>query len=380
MRTSTRNVALLAVALAFPLGAGCAGDPIIGDPGIGGDNAMTSTGFFQGNAGGGSFGSDGSFSSGPFLQPGVWFKKYGDEEDQRASAVAVNFAGEVALVGTAKGIINFGNIPWEGTKTDTDVVVAKLSVEGQSMWSRRYGDSCDQHSGAVAHLPSGSVLLAGDFCGAMDFGTTSLQTKGAEVDLFVAVIDTLGEDVYSRSFGGKGAQIARAAVVDPQGNAVIVGSFAEAFDDGSGEAPSAGLDDAFVAVMDGAGKPLWGRTIRGDENQRGTGVSFALNEDVAISGTSDEMIDLSQQFLTFPVTHPFTGLVPSMVFAIRFSEPGEGLAGWVLEGNDAMESIGIGFEQSFGIILAGSFQKTLGFQSGPIDSVGGWDVFLTREL
>lgn len=500
MRNSTRNIALLAVALAFPLGAGCAGDPIIGDPGFGGDG---SAGEFPEQAVAVAVTSGGSFGSGSFLQPGVWFKRYGDEEDQRASAQAVNYDGEVALVGTAKGTINFGNIPWDGTKTDTDVVVAKLSVQGQSMWSRRYGDSCDQHGGAVAHLPSGSVLLAGDFCGTMDFGTTTVQTKGAEVDLFVAVIDTLGEDVYSKSFGGKGAQVARAAVVDPLGNAVIVGSFAEAFDDGGGETASAGLDDAFVlkldpqgkllwsltfggpesdlprsvaldpkgniviggsfggsvdfgggpltapvghqsgfvleldpggkhlwsktlggdaestvnavavspkgtiaaagsyagtadfgggpvttvglddafvAVMDGAGKPSWGRMIRGGENQRGTGVSFAPNEDVAFSGTSDEAFDLGQQFLALPVTRPYTGLVPSMVFAVKFSEAGVGVAGLVLEGDGAMESVGIGFDQSFGMALSGSYQKTLGVPAGPIDSAGGWDVFVVREL
>ena len=108
--------------------------------------------------------------------------------------------------------------------------------------------------------------------------------------------------------------------------------------------------------------------------------AIAPNEDVAFSGTSDEAFDLGQQFLALPVTRPFTGLVPSMVFAVRFSEPGEGVAGLVLEGDGAMESVGIGFDQSFGMVLAGSFQQTLGFLSGPIDSAGGWDVFVAREL
>ena len=500
MRISPRYLVLVALSLAFSIGAGCTGNATITDTGAGGDQIAPSTGDFQ----------DGEVSvvvgvttGGVFLPPGVWFKEYGDAEDQHASAVAVNYSGEIALAGTAKGTINFGNIPWEGTKTDTDVVVAKLSVKGQSLWSRRYGDSCDQHSGAVAHLTSGNVLLAGDFCGTMDFGKSTVQTKGTEVDAFVAVIDTLGEDVYSRSFGGKGAQIVRAATVDPLGNAVIVGSFDQAFNDGSGETPSAGLDDvfvlkldakgtvlwsatfggpesdiprsvaldfndniviggsfggsvdfgggpltapvghesafvieldpggkhlwskalgsdadsvvnavavspqgtiaatgsfsgtadfgsgsgvsaglddAFLAVMDGTGKSLWGRVVGGDQNQRGTGVAFAQNEDVAFSLSSDAVIAVNVQLPSIPVNLPFTALAPSSVLVVKLSTSGVPLSGWVVEGNDAIESIGLGLDQEPGMVIAGSFRKTLGVQSGPLESAGGWDVFLAREF
>ena len=503
MRICPRHLVVLAFSLAIPIGAGCTRSfpNNITDPGGGGFQSVSATGGFLAVTTG--VGAGGSFGSGPFIAPGVWVKAYGDAEDQRASALAVSYSGEIALAGTVKGTIDFGNIPWEGTKTDTDVVVAKLSMEGQSLWSRRYGDSCDQHSGAVAHLPSGNVLLAGDFCGTMDFGKTTVQTKGAEVDAFVAVIDTLGEDVYSRSFGGKGAQIVRAAAVDPLGNAVIVGSFDQAFDDGSGEKLTAGLDDAivleldpkgavlwgltfggpesdipravaldakgniviggsfggsvdfgggpvtapvghqsgfvleldpggkhlwskalggdadsvvnavafgptgtlaaagsfngavdlgsgpvvsdgfddaFLAVIDGSGNPLWGRAIGGAKNQRGTGVSFSLNNEVVVSCTSDAVIDLADQFASLPVYLPPNPLGPSMVFAVKFNGAGVAVTGWVLQGDDAMESVGVGLDQKLGVVLAGSFQNTLDFQSGLSKSAGKWDVFVARQL
>jgi hypothetical protein len=496
MRISPRYVVLFALSLAGPIGAGCGGGTI-DSSGSGGTDP--STGDLPPNDVGESF----TVGSGPIMPPGVWSKRYGDAEDQRALAVAVNEAGEVAVAGTAKGTIDFGNIPWNGTKTDTDVVVAKLSNEGQSLWSRRYGDSCDQRGGAVAHTPSGNVLIAGDFCGKMDFGATAVETKGAEIDAFVAMIDALGEDIYSRSFGGKGAQITRAAAVDANGDAVVVGSFDQGFDAGLGEATSAGLEDTFVVALDPkgnvlwsltfggtepdiaggvafdelgnivlggtfggsvdfgggpltatvghpssfvvkldpSGKHLWSKSFGGDDNvvingvaagpggtvavtgsyvgtadfgggpvtsngagdtfvevmsaagdhvwgsafggpkfQRGTGVAFAVNGDLAVSGTSDETVQLHELLpnTPFELLGSATALGPSMGYAITFDAAGTPIVGWEMDSGGPVECAGVGIDGKLGMVVAGSFENTLGFQFGPLVTAGGWDVFVAR--
>jgi hypothetical protein len=496
MRISPRTIVTIVLSLSCPIGAGCSGGPIEGS-GAGGA-VDPSTGDFpqQENVAV-------SVSSGNILLHGNWTKGYGDAEDQHASAVAVNDAGDIALAGTAKGTINFGNIPWTGSTTDTDVVVAKISSEGQAQWSRRYGDSCDQRGGAVAQAPSGNVVIAGDFCGKMDFGTTTIETKGAEVDLFVAAIDTLGEDIYSRRFGGKGAQIARAATVDSMGNAIIVGSFDQAFDDGGGEAATAGLDDSFVikldpkgnllwsqrfggpesdlargvavdgkgnivvggsfggsvdfgggpitagagatsgfvlaldpggkylwarsfgtgedavvtavaagptgnvaatgfflgtadfgggpspsagaedvfiTVMSSAGDPIWARTFGGLKSQRATGVTFAATGDVVISGSSDGTLDLfdaPSSNIAVAVPMPLSGL--GLLYAVWFDSAGKPVAGRVLDSGGPIESVGVGFDGKLGMILAGSFEKTLTSPYGVFAGAGGWDMFVSRE-
>ncbi len=228
------------------------------DTGVGG--AISTTG-----GSGGFFDSAVSVGSGVVMPSGVWTKRYGDAEDQKASAMAVNAAGDMALTGNARGTIDFGNVPWTGSATDSDVFVAKLTREGHSQWSRRYGDSCDQNGSAVALTPTGNVFVAGDFCGKMDFGDTTLEVAAGERDIFVAVIDDIGEDVYSCRLGGAGPQYARAAAVDAKGNAILVGSFEKAFDDGSGPLTSAGMDDAFVIKLDPKGKVLWSQRLGGLE-------------------------------------------------------------------------------------------------------------------
>ena len=199
MRISAGSVFALVLALACPIGAGCKGGSVDTSSNGAGGTTDFSTGDVP------EFGQSSGFaavSTGGSVPPGVWLKHFGDAADQHTGAVGINVTGEIGIVGTVKGTVDFGNIPWMGTTTDTDVVVAKLSTDGISQWSRRFGDSCDQRGAAVAVAPTGNVVVAGDFCGTMDFGASTVTTKGGDIDAYVAIFDTLGEDLYSRSFGG----------------------------------------------------------------------------------------------------------------------------------------------------------------------------------
>ena len=494
MRSTLLNLFLLLVAVAFPLAAGCSQQTFPIDPGtgVGGGRSedVTTT------AGSGGFITIGSGAVSP---PGTWTKQYGDAEDQKAGAVAINVAGDIALTGSARGTIDFGNIPWTGTATDNDVFVAKLSSEGQSQWSRRFGDSCDQNGSAVALTPTGDVFVAGDFCGKMDFGDTTLEAPSGERDIFVAVIDDIGEDVYSRRLGGAGPQYARAAAVDAKGNALLVGSFEEAFDDGSGPVASAGMDDAFVIKLDPKGKVLWSKrlgglgadiaravavakdgnvivggsfegsvdfgggpidaapghssafvlaldpdgkhlwsrsftsddesvinsiavnpvgdvavagsfagsadfggglvasagaedmfvallhsdgtpswayTAGGPKSQIGTGVSFATNNnDIAVSITSQEQLDLGNDDVAAP--YPITQ--PELLYLVRLGGAGSVFAVRKFASAAPIESVGVGLDQQFGMVMACSFQKAFEHGYGGFESVGGWDVVVSHS-
>jgi hypothetical protein len=494
MRSTLRNFVVSSLAVAFPLAAGCTQQTFPIDPSGGGfggrsediTTSVTTGGFFD-------------VGSGPVNPPGIWTNQYGDAEDQKAGAMAVNAAGDIALTGSARGTIDFGNIPWTGTATDNDVFIAKISREGQSQWSRRYGDSCDQNGTAAAHTPTGEVFIAGDFCGKMDFGDTTLEAPAGERDIFVALIDDIGEDVYSRRLGGAGPQIARAAAVDAKGNAILVGSFEKAFDDGSGPVTSAGMDDAFVIKLDPAGKVLWSQRLGGlgadiaravtvdvkgnvlvggsfggsvdfgggpidaapghssafvlaldpngkhlwshsftsdDESvinaisvnpagyiavtgsfagtadfgggpvasagaedmfvamlhsdgtpvwafnaggpksQIGTGVSFGIDSSVAVSVTSQELLDSA---FGYDSSAPFPITQPELLYVVTFTLAGTLSATRAFASAAPIESVGIGFDQDLGLLMACSFQQAFEHGYGGFESLGGWDVVLSHS-
>ncbi len=364
MRISRGFALCFTLVLAGSIGVGCAGDPTVTTTGSGGSSDVSTSN-------GAPFPEDTtSVGTGPSFQPGTWSKQYGGDSEQVASALAVNDAGDIALVGTASGTIDFGNIALMGPVTDTDVVVARISQEGQTQWSRRYGDSCDQHGGAVANMPSGNVLIAGDFCGKMSFGKTSVEAKKGEVDLFVALIDTLGEDVYSKRFGGAGDQIAFAAAADPQGNAVIVGAFTGAFDDGTGEVPSAGVYDAFVLKLDPKGNLLWSRHFGGQGADLARAVAIDAAGNIVVGGNFTGSVDFGGGPLVAPSGHPGA-------FLIELDPDGNHLNSQSF-GSDYAAVRGVAVGADGRIAATGSFSGTIDVGQGPISSAGDEDIFVVE--
>ena len=366
MRSILRNLLLASLALAFPFAPGCSGDttnPLPNGGGFGTDvNSSNQTGF-PSDTGSGGFESSGS------TPVDRWVRTYGDAADQKAGALAVNEAGDIAVTGSARGTIDFGNIPWTGSTTDSDVFVARISRQSQSLWSRRYGDSCDQHGGATAFTPAGDVLIAGDFCGKMDFGKTTVEAPAGEVDIFVAVIDDIGEDIYSRRIGGAGPQIARAAAVDAKGNALLVGSFQMAFDDGSGTVASAGLDDAFVIKLDPTGKVLWSRRFGGAEADIARAVAVDQDGTVIVGGSFGGALDFGGGPVVVPVGH-------SSAFVTALDPDGKHLWSHIFTGDDEAVVNGLAVEPSGMVAAIGSFAGTADLGSGPTTSAGAEDVLL----
>jgi hypothetical protein len=364
MRIPRGFVLCFTLVLAGSIAGGCAGDPTVTTSGSGGSSDVS--------AGDGvPFPEDTtSIGSGPSFPPGAWNKHYGGDSDQVASALAVNDAGDIALVGTASGTIDFGNFSWMGSLTDADVVVAKISHEGQTQWSRRYGDSCDQRGGAVANMPSGNVLLAGDFCGKMSFGKTSVETKGDEVDLFVAMIDTLGEDVYSKHFGGAGIQAAFAAASDSKGNAVIVGAFTTAFDDGTGEIAGAGLNDAFVLKLDPEGNLLWSRRFGGAGDDVARAVAIDATGNIVVGGSFTGSVDFGGGPLVAPPEH-------SGAFLVELDPDGNHLLSQSFASDTAaVRGVAIGADNR--IAATGSFSGTVDVGAGPVTTAGNEDIFVVE--
>ena len=116
-----------------------------------------------------------------------------------------------------------------------DVFVSKLDPLGNFVWAKRFGGPSSQVSFSIAVDDSGNVYTTGYFQGTADFdpgsGTSNLTSVGSE-DVFVSKLNSVGNFVWAKSFGGIGYSVA----VDSSGNVYTTGYFAgtEDFDPGAG--------------------------------------------------------------------------------------------------------------------------------------------------
>jgi len=186
----------------------------------------------------------------------LWAKRIGGDENDLALDVAVDDGGEVYLsVGFESPRIDLGTGPLKNAGMH-DLLLAKFSTEGTTLWAKRYGDANDQLAMRLHPFPGGGVVATGWFNGAIDFGAGALSSPWLKA-FYVTRIDAGGKGKWSKAFGHRIDFAETDSAVDDQGNVVVSGGSDGSPDFVRGGFPAADNDLGPVIVkLDGAGKTL----------------------------------------------------------------------------------------------------------------------------
>ena len=226
-----------------------------------------------------------------------WARAFGDPawDDDEALDVAVDAQGNVIIVGFFDGNLDFGC----GTVTSggwADAFAAKLSPDGDCLWSRGFGDSNYQVAFGVAVDGQGNVLVVGRFAGNIDLGA-GLMTGAGGWDAFVAKLDPDGNALWSKRWGDSANQEARAVAADASGNLRVIGSFAGTTDFDGTVYGASGID-AFVVDLGPTGSVLWAKAFGGNNNQEGVDIAVDANGNALFAGRFRGDIDMGGGALT----------------------------------------------------------------------------------
>lgn len=211
----------------------------------------------------------------------LWARQYGTQDGsedvhQVPSAIALDRDGNVFMSGFSSGPFSLG-----GEVIDRGHFVAKVDPEGQPLWSKRLTDAC-----LLAGVPSlattdqGDLLVAGSFCGSIDFGDGAIPSQGASLDVFLAKLrgsDGSGrrsDGFWGKTFGGEGSQLGTRVMVDPEGNVWLVGSYARSIDFGLGSLPPAEEMDVYVVKFSSDGAAVSDVSFHGSGAQMVTGAAL----------------------------------------------------------------------------------------------------------
>jgi hypothetical protein len=191
-------------------------------------------------------------SSGNF----VWAKSFGGSSLDIGYSITVDSSGNVYTLGIFRGTADFD--PGAGTTNLTsaginDLFVSKLDSSGALLWVKSFGGSENEIGYEIAVDSSGNVYTTGYFPGTADFdpgaGISNLTAVGSD-DGFVSKLDSSGNFVWAKSFGGSSSDYLKSITFDSSGNIYTTGGFRDTvdFDPGAGTAnlTSAGSADVFV--------------------------------------------------------------------------------------------------------------------------------------
>jgi hypothetical protein len=123
--------------------------------------------------------------------------------DQRANAVAVDHAGNVIVAGEFNGRMGVEAAVLRSAG-GRDAFVLKLDPDGNLLWSRTFGDAAEQAIYDVAVDAAGNVLLAATFGGVVNLGGDDIMSSD-DSDALVAKLTADGDHVWSQRIVSDGA-------------------------------------------------------------------------------------------------------------------------------------------------------------------------------
>ncbi|AUX45363.1 hypothetical protein SOCE26_068450 [Sorangium cellulosum] len=279
-----------------------------------------------------------------------WVRRLVDEGQGRLRALAVDAAGEVAVVGELEGVIDSVGL----TAAERRGFVVKLDAGGEVRWGAMLpGEPRD-----VAISSSGAVVVA-----------SALPTSAGGSDIAVARFGALGLPLWTREFGGAGHQEPTGVAVSARDDVILAGSFEGELQLGEG-APrlaSAGMSDVFLAWLDGHGDPITSLAFGDGRAQQGGDVEVGPGGEIALSGTFEGLLDL--------------GGGPLFADGVSAFAAGLGPAGehHFSRAYRASAAPRLAFELDGGLVLAGDVDGPTDLGGGLLDvGAGGFDIVAAR--
>ncbi len=153
----------------------------------------------------------------------AWVRRFGDAAEQRITALAVDGDGNIVVAGTGRGAIDFGGGPL--VADGRELFVAKLAPDGRHVWSRAFQTSFQFTANGVAIDAAGDIALVGTFEGFVQADAIGLTTIDGD-DGYALVLNSAGKPLSAFRFTGAGVQRAWSATFDAHDQLVVVGEFA----------------------------------------------------------------------------------------------------------------------------------------------------------
>lgn len=242
---------------------------------------------------------------------------------------------------------------------------------GQHLWSLRAGDSQWQGGLGVAFDPEGNALVTGSFEGAIDLGGGPLQSAGQE-DVFVAKLAPDGALLWAQRFGGPGRDEAYGVAVDAQGDLVVAGTFDGVIDFGGGPLLAVGGElDGFVAKLGAQGGHVWSKRFGDDLIQVINDVAVTADGGAVLVGFGAGAIDFGGG--------PLATAGGGDAFAVKLDAAGAHVWSRVFGDSAEQGAFGVAVDGAGDVLVTGYMLGSIDLGAGSVLTTdAGDDIFVLK--
>ena len=248
--------------------------------------------------------------------------------------------------------------------------LVKFNTNGNLIWDLIWEDIKDNSILGVEADSTGNVYVTGYFTGTIDLDPgegTEEYTSNGDADVFLIKLDTAGNFIWARTWGGGTGDYPSAITFDHNNGYVIVsGSFHSEtidFDPGpdTDEHHSFSGYDAFIAKLSTEGNYEWAKTWGAYGDDRGPDVGVDYHGNISVTGNLNEPMDVNPG----EGIHTLYSNGGSDVYLINFNEDGEFQWAHNLGGADNDMIMGVFVEFGGYIFVAGTYNGRMDIDPGP---------------
>jgi len=185
----------------------------------------------------------------------IWTRTYGGGNWDVARAICPAYGGGYMVLG-----YSFSNGMANG-----NAYLIRIDENGDSLWTRNYGGPGMDGGFSIKQTGDSCYIAAGFVESASD----------NTFDCFVFKIDSLGNSIWERTYGGPADDVAYSVEEAADGGYIMVG-YTESF--GSGQY------DVYIVRTESNGDSLWARTYGGEQTDDGSVIRRISNDEYIIAG------------------------------------------------------------------------------------------------
>lgn len=216
----------------------------------------------------------------------IWEKTYGGSDFEQPFGSEPTSDGGIILGGHS--LSNDGDIT--SNFGDYDWWIFKVDSEGEFVWKKSYGGSLYDKCRYATENPDGTSLGFGSVK-SNDHDVSGNHTNG-ENDYWLTKLDTVGNIIWSKCYGGTQEEGGRSVIRCNDGNYLVAGYTHSS--DGDVNIRYGGYDVWLLKVNANDGSIIWEKNYGGTKDERVRSISQWPNGDFVFSGnTESENYDLA---------------------------------------------------------------------------------------
>lgn len=215
----------------------------------------------------------------------IWQKSFGGNNHDYVKTIKRTADNGYIIIGNSHS--SNGNL--NENKGELDVWLFKTNSNGDLLWQKTFGGSKSDYANAIIEDKSGNFLVVGETY-SFDFDASENHSNSISRDYFVIKINSQGQKVWTRCYGGSGNEYAR-GVVETFGNEyVIVG---ESYSD-DGQAPNnkGSADFWLIKINPDNGNLIWEKKYGSDGHDEPNTMLLTFDNDFVVVGNTFPISDL----------------------------------------------------------------------------------------